>query len=137
MSKIKEINDTESFNYGMSLVVKDPEAKEYNRLTNEEKHCFDLAAKSYFNELVKVKFGRHDGQAENYLPVKYKDKWVSWTGNLLSGGVYTLPRRVMYFLRNISTPIYRERETINHLQKKEKVLEIVGEEPRFSCYEVA
>ena len=110
---------------------------DYNQLTSDKKAIYDLAAKDYFNEKIKVKFSRHDGQAPNYLSSKYKDKWLDWKGKLISGGIYELPRGVVKFLRSLNVPRYKEVEFINEVGRKEFQLEIIGSEDRFSLQEVA
>jgi hypothetical protein len=83
----------------------------------------------------KCKFVRFD-QPSNVLKTARrkatKTAVYSWEGELMSGGVYELPRFVIEFLNTRVEPIYAQ----VHKQgghNNEMITERIGEKPRFSC----
>lgn len=84
-----------------------------------------------FHKTVKIKFQRFD-QPENTLKVRVRNKDIDWSGQLIPGKTYELPRPVVKFLNNLSEPIFKQ-VPVNDGSETVYETKQVGEKARFSC----
>lgn len=121
--KIEKLEDFDIYN---------DHVRKHNRLCLHERNKMRVKVPDEsFYKKYKTKFFRFQ-QQENVLKVRVRNKEIDWTGQLKSGGTYTLPMPVINFLNKLATPEFAEVKTEHgnavHTETKQ-----VGETPRFSC----
>ena len=84
-----------------------------------------------FYKKVRVKFQRFD-QPENVLKARLRTREIDWSGQLIPGKTYDLPKPVIKWLNKISEPIYAEVRVNDGTDTKTETKQ-VSERSKFSC----
>lgn len=102
----------------------------FNRWARKNKIPVKVPSGDFYPK-VKIKFQRFD-QPENVLKARVRNKDIDWSGQLIPGKTYDLPKPVIKFLNNLSEPIFKE-VAVNDGGSTTHETRQVGEKSRFSC----
>lgn len=136
MNKQKKAPDTQEAKQVMDI---DPDTYEFrsladfetfNRWARKNGHPVRVPTEEYHKK-VKIKFQRFD-QPDNVLKVRVRNRQIDWSGQLIPGKTYNLPKPVIHFLNRLATPIYKEVK-VNDGGETTIETQQVGEKSRFSC----